>query len=67
MACPCAACVDEHTGAQLLKPESVPLDVRATKVEPVGQYALRITWSDGHQTGLYSFDLLWAIGSGESS
>jgi ATP-binding protein involved in chromosome partitioning len=58
MACPCAQCVDEHTGARTLRPESVPLDVRVTGADPIGQYALRLRWSDGHQTGIYSFDLL---------
>lgn len=62
MACPCAACVDEHTGAKLLRPESVPLDVRPLGIDPIGHYALRIRWSDGHQTGLYSFELLHAVG-----
>jgi DUF971 family protein len=30
-------------------------------VEPVGQYAIRIDWSDGHNTGIYSFDHLRKI------
>jgi DUF971 family protein len=25
-------------------------------VEPVGHYAIRILWSDGHSTGIYSFE-----------
>ena len=27
-------------------------------VEPVGNYAIRINWSDGHNTGIYSYDHL---------
>jgi DUF971 family protein len=27
-------------------------------VEPVGNYALRFRWSDGHDTGIYTFDFL---------
>lgn len=59
--CPCAACVDEHTGIRTLRRESIPSDVRATRVEPVGRYALAFTWSDGHSTGMYSYDALWKL------
>jgi DUF971 family protein len=33
----------------------------ATKAEMVGNYALRIEWSDGHASGIYSFEHLWSI------
>ncbi|RFA30678.1 1-(5-phosphoribosyl)-5-((5-phosphoribosylamino)methylideneamino)imidazole-4-carboxamide isomerase [Alkalilimnicola ehrlichii] len=32
------------------------------RVEPVGQYAVRLCFDDGHQTGLYSWDLLYELG-----
>ncbi|WP_075219954.1 gamma-butyrobetaine hydroxylase-like domain-containing protein [Acuticoccus yangtzensis] len=32
-------------------------------VEPVGRYAVRIGFSDGHDTGLYTFDTLHALGA----
>ncbi|RZU99502.1 gamma-butyrobetaine hydroxylase-like domain-containing protein [Spiribacter vilamensis] len=32
------------------------------RIEPVGQYALRIHFDDGHSTGLYSWDLLYDLG-----
>lgn len=38
-------------------------DVNITAVEPVGQYALRLVFDDGHSTGLYSWDLLYDLGS----
>ena len=37
-------------------------DVEITKVEPVGQYAIQLTFSDGHDTGIYSWDLLYDYG-----
>ena len=37
-------------------------DVTITTVEPVGHYALRPTFSDGHDTGLYSWDYLYDLG-----
>lgn len=61
LACPCAACVHEQTGEKILKPESVPADIRAVVIRPVGRYALQIHWSDGHETGLYSFESLYKL------
>ena len=37
-------------------------DVQITKIEPVGQYAIQFTFSDGHDTGIYSWDLLYDYG-----
>ena len=37
-------------------------DVTIANVEPVGLYALRPTFSDGHDTGIYSWDLLYDLG-----
>jgi DUF971 family protein len=58
MACPCAGCVDEWTGEQTLTEQAVPTDVRPNKIEPVGLYALSFDWSDGHSTGIYTFERL---------
>lgn len=56
--CPCAGCVNEFTGERTLDPRAVPGDIKPTSVEFSGNYALKIHWSDGHNTGLYSWDLL---------
>jgi len=37
-------------------------DVLLEQVEPVGNYALKLVFSDGHDSGLYSWDYLVAIG-----
>ena len=37
-------------------------DVTITDVEPVGHYALRPKFSDGHDTGIYSWDYLYDLG-----
>ena len=37
-------------------------DVTITAVEPVGHYALRPTFSDGHASGIYSWDYLYDLG-----
>ena len=56
--CQCAHCIDEWTGKLILKKEDVPEDLQGLKVQIVGQYAIRIDFSDGHNTGLYTFDAL---------
>ena len=37
--------------------------VAITAVEPVGQYAVKLCFDDGHSTGLYSWDLLYDLGT----
>ncbi|HEX5633204.1 MAG TPA: DUF971 domain-containing protein, partial [Gemmatimonadales bacterium] len=51
LACRCAECVEEMSGRPLLRPETVPPDVRPLTVALVGTYGLRVAWSDGHGTG----------------
>ena len=36
--------------------------VAIDRIEPVGRYAVRIVFDDGHDTGLYSWDLLYDLG-----
>src|SRR5207247_11039630 len=59
--CPCAGCREERLKPpdpfRILKPnELVPL--APTAVTPIGQYAYKITWSDGHDSGIYTFETL---------
>jgi ATP-binding protein involved in chromosome partitioning len=56
--CPCAQCVDEMTGVRRLDPETVSREVWPQNIAPVGRYALHFQWSDGHQSGIYPFELL---------
>ena len=37
-------------------------DVTIASVEPVGHYALRPTFSDGHESGIFSWDYLYDLG-----
>jgi ATP-binding protein involved in chromosome partitioning len=53
--CRCAMCIEEMTGAPLLDPKKVPVNVTAMGIELVGQYAIAVRWSDGHATGIYNF------------
>ena len=36
--------------------------VEITKIEPTGSYAVQLTFSDGHDTGIYSWDTLYDYG-----
>jgi len=56
--CPCAMCQDEWSGKTLLDPATVPADLKAARAELVGNYALSFSFSDGHGTGIYSFENL---------
>jgi DUF971 family protein len=63
--CPCASCREERDKPpdpfRILKPsELVPL--APVRIEPVGRYAYKITWSDGHDTGIFTLDLLRSLG-----
>ncbi len=67
-ACPCATCREKRTGEQhalallpvLSAAEAEPLGIKGMK--PVGSYAYAIAFSDGHDTGIFSFDLLQLLG-----
>ena len=37
-------------------------DVGITHIEPAGSYAIQLSFSDGHDTGIYSWDLLYEYG-----
>jgi DUF971 family protein len=67
-ACPCATCHEERDAAGrdpgVPKPKPAALlplyeaPPRPVEVTPVGKYALRFKWNDGHEAGLYSWDYL---------
>jgi DUF971 family protein len=64
--CPCAVCTGSH-GTPPRPPDSAnpfPMFKPAIKmenVEPIGGYAFRIYWTDGHSSGIYSYDHLRSI------
>lgn len=60
--CHCAACRHELTGEKLLRTDSIPKDVVIQKAEIIGEYALGFQFSDGHSTGIYTFDFLQSLG-----
>ena len=68
--CPCATCQEKR--AELLHEAPLPIvtleetrPVRIAKMEPVGRYAYNIGFSDGHDTGIYTFGQLREMGDAE--
>jgi DUF971 family protein len=65
--CPCAGCREEKAKPpdpfRILKPdELVPRPPLApVAVTPVGRYAYKITWNDGHDTGIFTLENLRAL------
>lgn len=42
-------------------------EVNITAIEPVGHYAVKLVFSDGHSTGLYSWDYLYTLGTQQTA
>ena len=67
--CPCASCTGAHGTEPQKSSYSAPPNpfqmfkptLKMNSVEEMGHYAIRILWSDGHNTGIYSFDHLRRI------
>jgi len=59
--CQCASCVDEWSGQKRISADQIPKDIHARSITPVGNYAVSIHWSDGHETGIFPFDHLRRI------
>ena len=57
-ACSCALCIDEMTRAPLLDPKTIPADIHAEKVGIIGNYAVTVDWSDGHNTGFFPYSTI---------
>jgi ATP-binding protein involved in chromosome partitioning len=62
LTCRCALCLEEMSGRPLLDPKSVRADIAPRTISSVGNYAIQITWNDGHNTGIDTFTHLRALG-----
>jgi DUF971 family protein len=59
--CPCARCVHELTGERMHDPATVPADLTQSDLRMVGNYAISMLFSDGHNTGIFTFPFLQKI------
>lgn len=57
-ACPCAGCINEWTGEKMLDASEIPDYLSFKHISIVGRYALNFHFSDGHDTGIFSFKFL---------
>ena len=64
--CPCAGCVSETTGQRMHDPGTVPDDLEQSNLKLVGNYALDMLFSDGHSTGIFTFQFLRRLGDAQS-
>ncbi len=57
--CPCATCLAER---EAQNKDSIRIysqnKIQVRDIEQVGSYAIKITWKDGHSTGIYEYSLL---------
>jgi DUF971 family protein len=58
--CPCATCTEERKNTNPLKLMTGPMpkEVGLVRVDPMGRYALSLAFSDGHDTGIYTYEFL---------
>lgn len=68
-ACPCASCREKRSQPPAASSASLPIiaahelqPLRLLGMEPVGSYAYSIQFSDGHNTGIYTLELLRELG-----
>ena len=69
--CPCATCREKRRGAAEQPPASLQLNIlspaeaqptRVVAMRPVGSYAYTIVFNDGHDSGIFPFELLRELG-----
>lgn len=59
--CPCAHCKAERLGTDpfhILPSGDFFENLHIVDIQRVGRYAVRLVWSDGHRTGIYTFEFL---------
>lgn len=69
--CPCATCKGETVLLKTYRPPAskmiTPEMFLIKNIETVGEYAIQITWKDGHNTGIYTYEYLMELDKGQSS
>lgn len=66
--CPCAGCKGETILFKTYRPPKPTIFseemYKITNIDVVGDYAIQITWKDGHNTGIYSWEYLITLEAG---
>lgn len=60
--CPCVVCRGGHENMGQFDPRLFHVEptqeFKILSAEPIGNHALKLTWNDGHNSGMYRWDLL---------
>jgi DUF971 family protein len=63
--CPCALCKGETVLLKTYRPAKPsaesPDSFKIRNIQPVGEYAIQITWKDGHDSGIYTWEYLMEL------
>lgn len=63
--CPCAHCKGETILGKVYLPMTLPTYVEGMNelqnIVPVGNYAIQVSWKDGHTTGIYTWEYLHVL------
>ena len=69
--CPCASCKGETILLKTYRPPKpaviTPDMYKIKNIDTVGEYAIKITWQDGHDTGIYTWEYLKELAEGEKN
>ena len=66
--CPCAVCEgtrakQESSELHVISSAELSASASVVNLTPVGRFAIQIRWSDGHDTGIYTYDYLRSMGT----
>lgn len=56
--CICAGCIHELTGEVIINKDKIDKNVFPKVIEPKGNYAVSVVWSDGHRSSIYPYKML---------
>jgi DUF971 family protein len=59
--CHCANCISEITGEKTLDPNSITDDIQIAGAQLNGNYAISINFTDGHTTGIFTFEMMYQL------
>lgn len=69
--CPCAGCKGETVLLKTYKPakpaQTSPEMYKIKDIQVIGGYAIQITWKDGHNTGIYTWEYLQKLAEDQNS